>query len=254
MRHVLAIFFYLLVMMNLMNGQDPVQHYKWETSLSYAYGEHDDRMFGFQGSRTMPDATTGKWGTFWITAGIHRAFLQNDIFSLKAGLGLAIEMQTYTRPVDLEALFGPPAGDVLLNAYMDKYRVSTIQLPIQVRFKLLDDLSAHLEANPLFSFDKSPMSEGYYFYSPGFSKLHFGFYALPVFSGLAYDFKRFSIQLDYRIFQWKRIDTLIFNEMLYPKTNPPHPRLSQKYETYNPALLRLSVRYSFGKKELKTQD
>ena len=68
----------------------------------------------------------------------------------------------------------------------------------------------------------------------------FDFYSVEVNPGLSFELGRFELDLNYRVLQFKKIDKILFNHLLYDFGNP---RATQVFETYNPFKLWFSVGY-----------
>jgi hypothetical protein len=225
-------------------AQEIGQTYKWEASISFAYEQHDMRIWRPPGWTGLHEKEYGEWGTYWYGASLHRILLGNRLHQLKAGLGYASEMKTLRQSYDARKLLNVSVYNDAIH-YTNRYKIKHLQIPINYSFRLLGGLCFSGNITSDFSFFKRAAyrsDAGNYW--KGLSKFRFDFYSVSFYPGLQYSTHRFSFRFDYRVLQWKKTDQVI-----------PADRYSEKvFETHNPAHLRLSVSYAFGKKELAVRE
>ena len=70
-----------------------------------------------------------------------------------------------------------------------------------------------------------------------YTKLGFNFYSLEINPGILFRVKRLNLGIQYRITQIKRIDKILFNNLIQD------PRTDQKFELFNPFKLWFSIGY-----------
>jgi len=101
-------------------------------------------------------------------------------------------------------------------------------------FPLVDNLRAALSILPLFSIYKKVK----YFWGGNIigDKKTFDFYSLEINPGLRYQSDRIRLGMNYRLYQIKKVDKVIFSS-------------SEKLEDYNPLKFWFSVGYRLGNAE-----
>lgn len=248
--------FLLLVCPMVLTGQDPKlrDSYKWEVTASFSWEMLDKRLFEFPGKSLFANYEPNQrdWGTYWFDVSLQRTLMENDFFKLQAGIGLAAQLQPFKRPYAVSRLY-PSASVFNYRLYFtNRYRTKHVTLPVEYTQYLMDGLELSASLIPDFFFHKNPT-----YRIPGKKIINFheqwtfDMNALRIHVGLNYRVGRFSFGVDYRVFQWKKIDKVIFNYLLFQTTSPPNPRIEDRFETYNPGHLRFSFTYMFGKRTFK---
>lgn len=231
-------------------AQDVRQFYNWRLSTYFAFEQHDKRLYEWPQKELHLANHPEEFGTYWYGISLSRNILESDFFQLSVGLGYATEIQTFVRPFSLAPFADPPYPRV--GVYTKNYKIKHLQIPVNYNFQLLKDVRLGVEGMIDFSFFKYPRPQ---LYSPvTFKKFLWDFYSLSLFPGIDINMGRWHFRFDYRILQLKKIDKVIFNGLLFDNTRPPDPRTDDLYETHNPAHMRFTLSYDFGKVKLKTRE
>jgi hypothetical protein len=148
------------------------------------------------------------------------------------GISISAEIATFERPFDHNYFTHKSTEDL---RWTDSYFKNIIQMPIAVQYKIHRKYSLRAEMLPQInlltlakhsSFDKT------------YSKFDPGFYSAEFNAGANYAIsKRISLGISYRAFQIKKIDKILFNDIVRD------PRKEEKFETYNPFKMWLTVGY-----------
>ena len=196
------------------------------------------------------DRQPENWGTHWYGLTIHRNILESKDFKLKVGLGYLTEYRTFRRPFNGCLFFGYDKNfcpDVLW--FTNGYKIKMVNIPIDYSYHLFAGLNVNIAFEGNFSFYKNPMSQNLSFKEGYFQ---FNGYSFTAFPGISYDAIRFRVKLDYRAFQYRKIDQMIWHYAYFRNTTP-NPAETSTYETYNPAHFRLTLSYEFGKREFQEE-
>ena len=207
---------------------------KWILSIEFGLQKHDKRLFDYPyyPKKDLLESQPESYGTYQFGISAVRKMLYQGRIEIYAGGGLSSELSTFNRPFDLNYrhAVGP---DILLTT--DRYFQNLLQLPIRTKLIVFKHLGLSLELLPQFNFlaiaGHKPKS---------FSWWMFDFYSVEVNPGLSFELGRFELDLNYRVLQFKKIDKILFNHLLYDFGNP---RATQVFETYNPFKLWFSVGY-----------
>lgn len=243
----------LLVIMifvaNILFGQNIKKFYKWDISISYALQAHDKRMFDWPliPAQAMLNRQPETWGTHWYGITVNRNILESEGFKLKVGLGYITEYRTFQRPYNGCLFYGFEVGncpDVLWSTY--GYKIKMINFPIDYSYRLFAGLNVNAAVEGNFSFYKNPESRNLPFAK---GLYHFRSYSFTVFPGISYTINRVRIKLDWRAFQIRRLDNIIFFYGYFRATQ--NPINYNNYEGYNPKHFRLTLSYEFGKREFE---
>ena len=239
----------MIFVSNVLLGQNIKKFYKWDISISYALQEHDKRMFDWPiiPAQAILNRQPERWGTHWYGITVNRNILESENFRLKIGLGYLTEYQTFLRPYNgclfykYDERFCP---DVLWST--SGYKIKMINVPIDYNYRLFAGLNVHADFEGNFSFYKNPESKNLPF---GKGLYHLRSFSFTFFPGISYTINKIHIKLDYRAFQIRRLDELIFFYGYFrTSTNPIN---YNNYEGYNPKHFRLTLSYEFGKREFE---
>ncbi len=197
----------------------------------YGYQKHDKRFFG-----NPLENRQGLWGTSYFGLRAAKKIFKRGAFAIKSGVGYAREINTYSNPYDL--CFdrpGQPCPYVL--ARIKNYRIDMVQTPLIVEARLLSKLRLELAFVPHFDIYKKVTGHGE---TAGFT---FDLYSLELIPALAYNIRRFSLGLGFRMHQWKVIDQVYSYGNNFLRSNPGY--LNKTFDTHNPTKLVLSVGYQW---------
>ena len=218
-------------------SQDINHLYKWQIQNFFAYEKHDKRLYEWRNQHVLLNRHPEEWGTYWFGISINRNFLQNDYFKLKGGITIALEKQTFERPYQPAYLYTNTFNSIY---YTYNYKLLHLQLPLSYELKLFKGLYIEARLVNTFSLFKIPSADHKRFTLKGID-----YYSTAFHPGIKYYFKRFGLGIDYRIYQYKKIDPVIYT-ILFRATIPPDPRLDIKYEKFNPTHIGISFTYSFN--------
>ena len=205
-------------------------------SVDFAAAHHDrrtpERKENPPSRFAISQGLEGIWSPWQFGISVRKPILNWNNISLEAGLGYAREFQNYSRLVNLCFFSSPCPG---ISRYSDNYKIHLVQVPILGSFRLLGQaLKAELSFLPLFDIYKKVRSSSGTVIG---EKATFDFYSLEVNPGLRYQGNRIGIGINYRIYQVKKIDWVIF------------PGSREKFEDYNPLKFWFSVGYRLGNAE-----
>jgi hypothetical protein len=236
-----------------MVAQNLDKFYKWDVSVSYALQEHDKRLYDWPAipKQEILEKQPERWGTHWYKIALHRNILESKNFKLKAGVGFATEYKTFHRPFD-HCLWFPSWFCPDMIMWTDGYKIHNINIPIEYNYYIINGLSVNATLEGNFSFFRSLRSKRWLFgESNRWKRYEFQLYSISLFPGISYDFGRLLLKADYRAFQLKNIDDVIFFHSLFGTT--PDPREDGVFETYNPAHFRITLSYEFGEREFEEE-
>lgn len=234
MKKYITIFLYTLFYLSL-HGQNEFTP-KWLISTSYAMHDADDRLFNFPEfpKRALLARQPEKTKTYQLSLSLNRKILSKNRLTLYGGVGLSSEMSNFIRPFDHGYGRDALRADILLFSH--NYYQHLIQLPVQSRFRFLKRWSVSLEVLPQFNFLTVAQTNGF----GNISWWRFDFYSVEFNPGLTWTSKRFDIGLNYRAFQLKTIDRILFS---YFTLNDA--REGETFETYNLFKLWFSMGFKF---------
>jgi|GEM_PF-825168 hypothetical protein len=206
-----------------------------EISVAGAFQKYDDRLFEFPGTVNPSNGT----GNYQYALNLHTNLFAHQSWSIHLGIGYTQETNTFRRPFN--HCYFREGGCTLVLLRMDKYENALFLFPVDIRYDLAPaknfGVNFNLQLLPSINFYKSVESSLGAFYE----KELFNFYALEVNPGFGFKlFDRFSINLNYRAFQMRQLDKVLFYSVLFEN---PNDAPKEKYETYNPFKMWLSLRY-----------
>ena len=205
-------------------------------SVEFAAAQHDKRFVSEKLLNQHPE----KWGTWQYGISLYKPILDWNYIRLEAGLGYGIEHLTYFRRVD--HCFGSPIcfDDLVHN---DNYKIHLAQTPVKASVRLTRNLEAEMTLLSQFDFYKELIGK-----RGSRGKTTIDFYSIEVNPGLSYQFDRILIQMNYRLYQVKKIDQTIFSSRLLDE-GKLRSFLNEKFEDYNPLKFWFSVGYRLGNAE-----
>ncbi|WP_236977914.1 hypothetical protein [Membranihabitans maritimus] len=208
-------------------------------SAQFAAAHHDKRVY-FAEERLLREQPE-KWGTWQYGLRVEKRWLEIGHFSISQGLGYALEHQTFERLVDhCFNLQGESCTYVL--KYSSNYKIHQIQMPIALTYQVFSGLEINLSVFPFFALKKQMEFK----WAESNEKMYLNFYSLEINPGLDYEWNRFRVGVNYRLWQLKRIDRVLFSKHTIPTAGDGNPILTEEYEDYNPVKLWFSVGYRLG--------
>jgi hypothetical protein len=204
-------------------------------SVELAAAQHDIRNSKRKIIHSIAESpwdTQGRWGTWQYGISVRKHILDWRNISLEAGLGYSLEHLTYLRQINYCFFYGDACP--YIGAHSDNYKVHLAEIPVTVTYPVVGNLKAELSVLPLFDIYKtvrSPLGKliG--------EKKTIDFYSLEINPGIRYQKDRIVLSMNYRLYQVKKIDRVIFNES------------KEKLEDYNPLKFWFSVGYRLGNAE-----
>lgn len=209
-------------------------------SAQLAVAHHDKRLIGYSETfiQEYQNRTPETWGTWQYGVDINkRIFHIGSVFEVGTGLGYSFEHLTFYRPID-HCYYKPgePCHEIFVNS--DDYWIQQVAIPVNILFAPVGNLGINLGVRSSFSTHKA--------FSANYSSWMFEFYTLEINPGLNYQLGKYSISLNYRLWQWKKIDRALFSLVTIPATYNPDPILIDTYEQNNLVKLWFSVGYQLG--------
>ena len=207
---------------------------KWLVMYSLSHEANDTRLYDFE-NKDFPLRDENEIGVITHSLSISRKVFSANSFEAYAGIGYAKKINRFSRPYDHCFTNEPGGGCYNFLVYLEDYRIDIVQLPLQAKIFLLDKWTINLNIIPEFSFRKT---------ANGVGDVKFDFYTIECNPGISYESKRFSFGVSSRVFQFKRIDRVLFPSFVYgPLMKEPYPEFLETYETYNPFKLSLMIGY-----------
>ena len=177
----------------------------------------------------IPSDSEERWAPWQYGISVNKKVLEWKDIRLDVGLGYIFEHQTYYRSFNHCFFTGYPCVSILLH--MDNYKIHLAQFPVRAMFPIVGDLKVELSVLPLFDIYKKAKTSG------DLEKKTIDFYSLEINPGIQYQINRIGLAVNYRLYQVKKIDRVIFSSS------------SEKIEHYNPLKFCFSVGYRLGNAE-----
>lgn len=206
-------------------------------SVEFAAAHHDKRLvFGRQ--RLLQEQPE-QWGTWQYGISLDKKIVEWNAFSVRGGLGYSLEYMTFIRLVDHCLLLKPgeSCDDVLIYS-RDGYKVSLLQIPVDLSLELIENWRIGVDIRSFVDIHKSLPNIA--------EKRTFDFYSMEVNPGMSYEWRGFSLGLNYRIWQIKKIDRVLFSRNTISSQYRPNSLLGKEYDHYNPVKWWFSLGYRFG--------
>lgn len=237
-------------MSNLLNAQSFFN--SLEIGVVGAYQKYDNRLYEFavRSSHPSHQLRFQEGGDYQYAFSLTTNFYTYKSWSFYLGAGYTKEINTFRRPFNHCYFTGTPCTLILLR--MDRYENDLFLFPVEVQYDWMPakkfGIHFNLQLLPSINFFKRIESGSRIPYE----KAVFDFYALEVNPGIGIKiFDRFGINLNYRAFQLKQLDKILFYSVLFEN---PNDAPKEKYETYNPHKMWLSLRYELFRFKKVTAD
>lgn len=213
-----------------MFGQDSLKG-RWLISIDFGIQEHDKRLFGFPPKKSYLSYHPETFGTYQLGINLRKELIGKKKLKLSGGLGLSSELSTFLRPFDHK--YGEEIGnDQLLST--DRYFQFLLQSPVNISYIFSKRFRYSVEILPQMDFlTYADHSSGPNSKNGSWSR--WDLYSIEINSGIDYTLSNFIFSIKYRVFQFKKIDKIIFNDIIND------PRIDQVFETANPFKVWFSV-------------
>jgi len=203
-------------------------------SVEFAAAHHDKRTSSRKEKPpsifNIPSDSEERWAPWQYGISLNKKVLEWKDIRLDIGLGYSLEHLTYLRPVDhCFHLSGDFCFDISISC--DNYKRHLGQIPIRASFPIVGDLKVELLVLPLFDIYKKAWRPSGDLIG---EKMTIDFYSLEINPGIQYQINRIGLAVNYRLYQVKKIDRVIFSSS------------SEKIEHYNPLKFWFSVGYRLG--------
>lgn len=196
--------------------------------------EHDKRLFNYSQKDLLLDMHPEKWGTYQLGLQVKRRIWSTERVHTFLGSGLSYEKATFTRPFN-HIYFEQDFFYIL--RYTNKYEKFQVPLTATLLFDLHKGLSISGTAtanqlvfrninNTEFSSEAFPYNE----FTFELDEVHLSL-------GLQYRFNQFIFGISNRIYNYQKVDKVIFNRLIRD------PRTDEKWERYNPTRFDISISY-----------
>lgn len=214
----------LILLINVAYSQEN----RWTASLDIGLQEHDKRLFDFAQRASLLRTQTEFLGTYQVGFSMAKNWEQTNGLTKKIGIGLHIETATFRRPFNhnFRKEFG---NDLLRISENNKNILVPIELGVGYSFNAVSlQLSVISQINLLsIVVDKNDQ------FIWGRSNL----YSAEFYTSVIFRLNDLTkIRIGYRAYQLKRIDPVIFYNVVPNGDN-------KGYESYNPFKLLLSFQY-----------
>lgn len=222
---------YFIGCMLLMPAVCPGQSDKWTLSLDYGLQAHDKRLFDFPPKESVLERQPETFGTHQFGVQLTRKVAQKGKMQFYVGGGLSTELATFERPYDHN--FEKNVGTEILR-WTDRYSKFLIQFPLTGTYSITENFGFSIGVLPQLNFltiaDHTTNHKSSTWW-------RFDLYSVEFNPGIEYTRSRLVFRLKYRAFQFKKIDKILFNQIVRD------PRTDHTFETYNPFKVWLSVGY-----------
>lgn len=229
---------FILFLSNTSNAQLENFLNNTELTFSYAFQEHDDRLFDYPA--WIHDIEQPGKGTSDFTVGLIKKINFLKYFEAKMGLLYGMEQNTFRRAYSQYYL----SGDLHLDLrVIKKYRVSLMKVPLNFQFTILPKWKNKFYIGvgllPGFDFRKAARCTCGKFDS----KWKLGFYALEFNPEIGFETPKYGIAFYYRMHQIKKIDKVSIHEGYFNYRQDILDFFERKHERYNP--YKVGVRFSY---------
>ncbi|WP_236977918.1 hypothetical protein [Membranihabitans maritimus] len=213
-------------------------------SAQFAAAHHDKRLIGWSQSyrerieRQNPET----WGTWQYGISANKKIYQRGSFTTEIGLGYSLEHMTMIKEVDF-CQYQSAAGICHSIAYYtDDYKIHMVQVPVLFSTEVFTNLFVNVYVLPFIDWSKDVRFDG----RSGINKTGLNFYSLEVNPGLNYEWNQFRLGLNYRIWQVKKIDRILYSKATVHTNSFEDRIITKNYEAYNPFKLWFSLGYRLG--------
>lgn len=207
---------------------------KWLISVNYGLEKHDKRLFDYSERTTLLESQPENWGTHHFTLNVLRRLSESNKLLIYGSLGLSYEHATFIRPFDHKH-FEPLSVDILLaqNRYSKCYAIPSVAFLLKLTSRL--NIIGSTDLNMLlYRYVNHTEST---FPSFPYSETTLEFDKLQMNLGFNYTAGRFLIGIQSRVFNYQKVDKVIFNSII------KDPRINQRWERFNPLRFDVSVGY-----------
>lgn len=236
---------YIFLLMGLMALADSAKCQSFlddlTISVEFAAAHHDKRVFF--GRQHLLLEQPEQWGTWQYGISVDKKIVDWGAFSVRGGLGYSLEHMTFIRLVDHCLLLKPgeSCDDVLIYS-RNGYKVSLLQIPVNLSVGFIENWRLGVDLRSFVDICKS---------LPNIAKKRtLDFYSMEVNPGMSYEWEGFRLGLNYRIWQIKKIDRVLFSRNTISPRYRPNSLLEKEYDHYNPVKWWFSVGYRFPKADL----
>jgi len=200
---------------------------------------YDTRFFDLPNTSSLYDLKFQEGTDIQYALGINTNVFSHESWSVHFGLGYTKEINTVRRPFD-HCYFTDNSCTLILRT-TDSYENDLLIAPVEVRYDLFPSskysIIFNLQFLPSWNFYKTVNTPGG---GATYEKSVSEFYSLEVNPGIGVRFlDRFSLNMHYRAWQLRNVDEVIFYGILFDNYDAP----DNKFETYNPRKIWLSLRY-----------
>lgn len=224
----------ILVFVTLMSNLSGQSIPNWQLSASWGIEKHDKRLFDYSEKESLLAIQPENWGTYHFNANLKRKIWSDRSLSGFLSLGLGYENATFLRPFD-HSHFNSDSFRIL--RHQNSYKKLQIPLSLSIQYEISNTLflSSELASNFLMfrRIDQTNINIEEFPYDEGtleMDELHFKI-------GINYRVKRFFIGVNSRVFNYQKIDRIIFNYLI------KDPRTEQKWEWHNPLRFDVGIGY-----------
>lgn len=204
----------------------------WLISVEYGLQAHDKRLFKYSEKELLLQKHPETFGTYQFGVGVNRSIANTERVNLFLGVGFSVEKNTFSRPFD--HLYGRDSGPYIFRV-TDRYFKYLVQSRLKSDVLLRYNIFFSLDLMPQFDF--LTVADNTANGAPSYSWRDLNLFSIETDVGLKWKIKRFELGMKYRAFQIKRIDKILFNDLIEDE------RENENYETYNPFKLWFYLGY-----------
>ncbi len=201
----------------------------WIFSVTSGIEAHDKRLFNGSESEMLLEMQPEFFGTYHVGLSVHRKFLERNKLKSFIGVGASYENATFIRPFNH---FYFPGDSVKILYFLNNYKKYSTNLSLFISYDFGSDwiLSGEARSNFLIYRELSNSAVK-------FSETTFELDYIEIRLGVNRRIGNFLIGVNSRVFNYQKIDKIIFNELI------KDPRVDEKWERYNPLRFDLTVGY-----------
>lgn len=236
-----SLFFSVFLCLSVCGLTAQDQSTKWSVSIGWGLEAHDERLFEFPNAEQIIQREQDA-GTRYYSLFLKRKLPLSQRLNASVGLGYTQKVATFSRPFDHCFFSGGDCAYVLL--YVERFSHQMLQVPIDFNYALWGqnswDFGFNFNLLPSFSWQQSIEATNQ---GSTFKKSDFQPYSLELHLGPTIAWKRISLQLQYRVYQWIQKEDAYLYDSDFRLNNPEY--FDKQSESFNPNKFWMVIGYSF---------
>ncbi len=232
MKRLFSTFVFLLCLQSVYCQTDSIGN--WLVNVSFGIEAHDKRLFNYSEKELLLKMQPEFWGTYHCGFSLKRKFLQNSRVTSFIGLGIDYENATFLRPFD-HSYFERDSFRILRN--LDRYNKVEVPISLTVFYEFANNwlILGAMSSNVLLYrlIDHTENNNDVFPYSESTFEID----DIHLRIGINYQIDKWLIGFNSRLFNYQKIDKIIFNSLI------KDPRVDQKWEWSNPLRFDFTIGY-----------